>query len=215
MAVSPGEAVRTILRTVGTGETLYANTYYCELLGGPSVSDTDVLTDMEDWATLLFASLQSALDSDLDLSVCQVDVVEVTGTYDPDPALNTAKVDVVRPLGFITPTFSPGASGEEIDGISTMSIVPGILSPGHRSRKSISGFTENQVSQKIFTNGALSAGATFAINWTIGPSQSGSPNPWFAGVLSLKDGEMHGYDGTFTIKNYGGNMVTRKIGRGS
>lgn len=215
MAVSAGETVRMILRMVGTGETLYANTYYVGLLGGPSVADTTVLTELEDWATLLLDNLEGVLDSEIDLSVCQVDVVEVTGVYNPDPDLNTAKVSTVRPLGFITPSFSPSASGEELDGVSTMSIVPGILTPGHRSRKSISGFVEGGVTQKIFNNGPLAAGATFAINWTVGPSQSGATSPWYSGTLSLKDGELHGFDGTFTIKNYGGHQVTRKIGRGS
>lgn len=215
MAVSAGEVVRMILRTVGAGETLYANTFYVGLLGGPSVPDTTVITELEDWATLLLGSIASAIVNDVNLSVCQLDVVEVQGVYNPDPELNTAKVAVVRPLGFITPTFAPSATGEEIDGISTMSIVPGILTPGHRSRKSISGFSENGVIEKIFTNGPLAAGATYAINWTVGPSQSGATSPWYSGTLSLKDGELHGYDGTFTIKNYGGHMVTRKVGRGA
>lgn len=210
MAVGPADNIRMILRTVGTGETLYANTYYLKRVGGPSVPDEDVLQDCEDWASLLLSACAPQIDSEVDLSDCQVDLVEVDGVYNPDPELNTAKVKVVRPLGYITPSFSPSGSGEEYDGVVTGSVVPKCFTIGPKPRKSISGFTENHWVQKILSNAALSGLATFAIRWMAGPSFD-----YFVGTMSLVSAIFEAFDGSFTIKNTGGTMVTRKIGRGS
>lgn len=210
MAVGPADNIRMILRTVGTGETLYANTYYLKRVGGPSVDDSVVLADCEDWATDLFAALQSQLDTELDLSVCQVDLVEVEGIYDPGPPPVYGKVTTVRPLGFIVPAFSPAASGEETDGIVTAVVTPKCFTVGPRPRKSISGFTEQSWIQKILSNPALSALAVFGIRWMAGPSFD-----YLVGTMSLVTGIFEAFDGSFTIDNTGGTMVTRKIGRGS
>lgn len=210
MAVSPSDNIRMIIRTIGSGETLYANTYYAKIVGGPSIPDSQVLDDMEDWASNFLIAIQGQMDSELDLGDCQVDLVEVTGVYDPDPELNTAKVEVVRPLGYITPSFSPAVGGEEIDGISTASIIFKCFTPGPKPRKSISGFTEQSVIQKVFSNPAMMALTSYAINVLAGPSLS-----YFVGTMSLVSAIFEAFDGTFTIKNTGGTMVTRKIGRGS
>jgi hypothetical protein len=210
MAVGPADNIRTIVRTVGVGETLYANTFYSKIVGGPSISDAVALQDQEDWMTSILTPLFSSIDTQVGLGVCQVDLVEVTGVYNPDPELNTAKVVVVRPLGFIAPAWNPVNNGEEIDGISTMSIVAKCFIPGPRPRKSVSGFVESVVLQKIFINAALAAATSYAINWLAGPSFS-----YFAGVMSLKAGIFQALDGSFSIKNSGGTMTTRKIGRGS
>lgn len=210
MAVGPTDNIRVILRMVGTGETLYANTYYLKRVGGPSVPDSQVLDDCEDWATDMLQALQPVLDNEIDLGDCQVDLVVVDGVYNPDPEVNTAKVKVVRPLGYISPSFIPTGTGEEIDGISTGSVVPKCFTPGPRPRKSISGFTEAHVAQKILANTALSALTTFAIRWLAGPSFD-----YFIGTMSLVSAIFEAFDGSFTIKNSGGTMVTRKIGRGA
>jgi hypothetical protein len=210
MAVGPSDNIRVILRLVGTGETLYANTYYCKLVGGASIPESQVLSDMEDWATSMLGHLDGVMDSEIDLGDCQVDLVEVEGVYNPDPELNTAKVSVVRPIGYISPAFSPVQVGEELDGISTGSVVVKCFTPGPKPRKSISGFTEALVSQKILSNAVLSALTSFAISWLAGPSFS-----YFVGTMSLVSAIFEAFDGTFTIKNTGGTQVTRKIGRGS
>jgi hypothetical protein len=210
MPVGPADNIRVITRVVGTGETLYANTYYCKRTGGASVPDSEVLQDMEDWMTNLFLALNPSLDAELDLGDCQVDLVEVDGVYNPDPELNTAKVKVVRSLGYISPGFAPAASGEEYDGICTGVVTPKCFTIGPRPRKSISGFVENGILQKLFTNGPLGALTTFAIRWLAGPSFS-----YFVGTMSLVSAIFEAFDGTFTIDNTGGTQVTRKIGRGS
>lgn len=210
MAVGPADNIRMILRYVGTGETLYANTYYLKRVGGASVPDSEVLSDCEDWASLINSSFSSSWDSELSLSDCQVDLVEVEGVYNPDPELNTAKVTVVRPLGYISPSFAPASTGEEYDGIATGTIAFKCFTPGPKPRKSFSGFTEGQWVQKVLSNAALSALTTAAIRILAGPSFS-----YFVGTMSLVSGIFEAFDGSFTVKNTGGTMVTRKIGRGS
>lgn len=215
MAVGPNDNVRMIIRMVGSGETLYANTYYTKILAGPSISDSQALADLEDWATDLLAAIASQWDSEIDLSDCQVDLVEVTGVYNPDPELNTAKVSVVRPLGFISPAFTPTANAEEYDGVVTATVTPKCFTPGPKPRKSLSGFTEVAVVQKVFNNFLMGVLTTFAIRWMGGPSMSGATAPWIVGTMSLVSAIFEAFDGTFTIKNTGGTQVTRKIGRGS
>lgn len=210
MAVGPNDNIRVIIRTIGTGETLYANTYYTKLIGGASIPDSQCLQEMEDWASSFMTALNGAIDSEVDLGDCQVDLVEVTGVYDPDPELNTAKVVTVRPVGYISPSFNPGQTGEEYDAVSTGSVIFKCFTPGPKPRKSISGFTEGQFIQKILSNNALSALTTYALNVLAGPSFS-----YFVGTMSLVSAIFEAFDGTFTIKNTGGTMVTRKIGRGS
>lgn len=210
MAVGPDDNIRAIFRCVGTGDTLYANTFYLKRVGGASVPDSQVLDDVEDWFGFMYSALAGILDNEIDLSDCQVDLVEVEGIYNPDPDLNEAKVKVVRPLGYITPPFSPGNTNEEYDGIVTATITPKCFTPGPRPRKSISGLTEGVWVQKVISNAGLAALATFGLRWMTGPSFD-----YFVGTMSLVSAIFEAFDGSFTVKNTGGTMVTRKIGRGS
>jgi hypothetical protein len=91
----------------------------------------------------------------------------------------------------------------------TGSVIFKCNTPGPKPRKSISGFAEGQIIQKIFSNNAMAALTAFAINMLAGPSFD-----YIVGTMSLVSAIFEAFDGTFTIKNSGGHMVTRKIGRG-
>lgn len=216
MTVQFDEVVRTIVRQVGNNGQLYANTFYTQCKEASGVADSTVLAELEDWIEAVFGSINGKVDAGVSFGDCSVDVVEVTGVYDPDPALNTAKVTVVRPVGFITPGIANGATGEEYSGVDTITIIPATNVSKTRARKSLSGFTEAFVDQQLLINALLSDAIFFGVQWVLGPSGlPGIVSEWLAGTLSLRLDLFAAFTGTFTITNVPGTQVTRKIGRGA
>lgn len=216
MEVEPDEVVRMITRIIGVNDTMYANTFYAQNRETVGISDDDVQQNFQDWANALFGALNGKIDSQNAWGSCQLDVVEVTGVYNSNPELNTAKVTVVRPIGFIAPTVTFGAAGEEYTGIATMSIIPQTNVARARARKSLSGFTEAYYTQGVVDNALLTSGVLFGLRWVQGPSGLAEVTfEWGAGTLSLRLGVFAGFTGTYTVNAIPGTMITRKIGRGA
>lgn len=216
MEVEPDEVVRLITRIIGVNNTMYANTFYAQNRETIGIADGDVQNDFQEWANRMFGFINGKIDSQNSWGECQLDVVEVDGDYNPLPNLNTAKVKVVRPVGFIAPTVVFGGAGEEYTGIATVTITPVTNVARTRSRKSLSGFTETYAIQGIWDNALIANALAFGAAWVQGPT--GDPdvtNQWGAGTLSLRLGIFAGYTGGFTVAASPGTMVTRKIGRGS
>lgn len=213
--VLPDEVVRVITRLVGPNNTLYANTFYAQNREVTGIDDADAIDDMETWIETLFGEIEPSLDSSVIEQEAQVDLVEVVGVYNPDPEVNTAKVSVVRPMGFFNGFFTGGNAGEEMPGVVTATIIPQTNVARVRARKSFSGWAEGQITEGLFTNTTLSRLAACGARWVMGPTGAGAPRDWGGGTLSLRLGIFAGFTGTFTVTNIPGTMVTRKIGRGA
>ena len=155
MAILFDETVRVVMRYVAAGGSGLENTYFCRCTSAIGVDESAALTVISDWMEDIHDRIQNVMDNNISLGLCNVDVVELQGTYDPDPNINTSKVVTVRNVGFITPGFAPGASGDQYATFVAAVGYADTAIPGVQGRKSWGGLAEGIVGEAVLNSTCL------------------------------------------------------------
>lgn len=215
MSVPVGSTLRTAIRLITAAGVLIENDFFSTVGGLGVPSDSEVLSQHENWMEQIYTYLQGFMSATLAQGTHQVDVVELEGVYNPDPELNTSKVVTVANVGFITPGFNFTATGEAYSAIVTGAATANTAVPGVRGRKSFGGFSEAYLGANgVIVGTLLTALANATAEWLQGPPAGGS-STYAAGVLSHSLGEFAPFNGTGAVTNNPGTAVRRRIGRGS
>ena len=213
MAVNLGDNLRVVVRFGIIGARVIANHFFSQYIGIASLSDATAVSKLSDWMGDVYGPIEDVMDSGISLGLCQVDEVGVTGVYDPDPAVNDAKVVVIRTLGTFTFGFTPAAAGDQYaPQIAAVGVCNTAL-PKVRGRKSFGGLSETAAAEGVLNATGLTKLGTTTTEWLGGPSFHDVGTDWLAGVMSLREGDFVPFNGVGSVTNIMGNQVRRKLRR--
>lgn len=176
------------------------NVFYAVNNAPGTPPDANILAVMDEWLDRMFSTIAPVYISDTWHNISnQVSLLSPLG-------------NVIREIGGLSPIWSGGSPIEPVAEPTTISITARTAVPRVRARKSISGGTEQYMTDGLWVNAAVNAASEF-LNWWL--NLTAIDPQWAGGTISSKVSNFVPFNGSGVVKNIPGTMVTRKPGRGS
>lgn len=175
MSVTDGTVLRVVVTMLWTDGNIMQNIFNAVVTGGGSPwADADIVEDAVSWAEDLFYNLTAGVSLFVDGSQVQV--------YNYD-AIDDDWDEVGSQAFFWNPTNSQDEIPRGVAALINLKTTD----PDVSGKKYIGGMTDDQLEDGLWTAGALSNLASFAVDWYAGFVGTDSGADWAPGIWSTKD----------------------------